>query len=101
MRSLRGAFLPLSHLLSVLPPPLFSQSLTRRLNFALVDEADSVLIDEGRNPMIISLSLSQNEMVVRMVDKVRQGGGGARGGGGRGEGGGWAIQGETGVGGGP
>jgi preprotein translocase subunit SecA len=48
------------------------QALTRQLNFALVDEADSVLIDEGRNPMLMSLPLHQNENAVRLVDKVER-----------------------------
>ena len=35
-----------------------------------MDEVDSVLIDESRNPMIISTSVAQNEEVVRLVDQV-------------------------------
>lgn len=35
-----------------------------------MDEADSILIDESRNPLIISLPLAQNERNVRLVDKV-------------------------------
>ena len=36
----------------------------------MVDEVDSVLIDESRNPMIISTSVAQNEEVVKLVDLV-------------------------------
>ena len=32
------------------------QAITRPWNYAVVDEVDSVLIDECRNPMIMSLS---------------------------------------------
>ena len=56
------------------------QALPRRLHFAVVDEVDSVLIDESRNPMIISTSVAQNEEVVRLVDMVGEGGGKGRGG---------------------
>lgn len=50
------------------------KALPRRLRFAVVDEVDSVLIDESRNPMIISTSVAQNEEVVRLVDQVCDGG---------------------------
>ncbi len=32
----------------------WQQAFQRPFNFAIVDEADSVLIDESRNPMILS-----------------------------------------------
>ena len=35
-------------------PPDHSQTLMRGLHFAIVDEADSILIDEARTPLIIS-----------------------------------------------
>mgnify|MGYP002508081060 FL=1 len=31
-----------------------SQKMQRKLNFAIVDEVDSILIDEARTPLIIS-----------------------------------------------
>jgi preprotein translocase subunit SecA len=46
----------------VLPP---------RLHYAIIDEADSILIDESRNPMIISLPVNENAKAVKLVDKVR------------------------------
>ncbi|KAG1663910.1 hypothetical protein FOA52_002673 [Chlamydomonas sp. UWO 241] len=45
-------------------------ALPDRLNFAVVDEVDSILIDESRNPMIISTAVYQNEEVVRLVDSA-------------------------------
>jgi preprotein translocase subunit SecA len=33
---------------------MWQQAFQRPFNFAIVDEADSVLIDESRNPMILS-----------------------------------------------
>lgn len=40
------------------------QAITRPWNYAIVDEVDSVLIDECRNPMIMSLA-SEDESVER------------------------------------
>ncbi|GAX81594.1 hypothetical protein CEUSTIGMA_g9022.t1 [Chlamydomonas eustigma] len=45
-------------------------ALPKKLNFAVVDEVDSILIDESRNPMIISTSVAQNEQVVVVADKA-------------------------------
>jgi hypothetical protein len=40
------------------------------LGFAIVDEVDSILIDESRNPMIISQPRSDNGSLVATVDGV-------------------------------
>jgi preprotein translocase subunit SecA len=40
------------------------------LGFAIVDEVDSILIDESRNPMIISQPRGDNSQLVVIVDKV-------------------------------
>ena len=34
------------------------QALQRPFNYAIVDEVDSLLIDEGRNPMLINLTIA-------------------------------------------
>ena len=44
--------------------------LPDRLAFAIVDEVDSILIDESRNPMIISQPRGDNGQLVVTVDKV-------------------------------
>lgn len=36
-------------------PPSFPVALNRPLNFAIVDEVDSILIDEARNPFIVNM----------------------------------------------
>ncbi|GLI70720.1 hypothetical protein VaNZ11_015744 [Volvox africanus] len=41
-----------------------------RFHFAIVDEVDSILIDESRNPMIISGKGSSDTRVVQLVDKA-------------------------------
>jgi hypothetical protein len=43
------------------------------LGFAIVDEVDSILIDESRNPMIISQPRSDNGTLVATVDGVSTG----------------------------
>ena len=40
------------------------------LGFAIVDEVDSILIDESRNPMIISQPRADNNNLVVTVDQV-------------------------------
>lgn len=45
--------------------------LPDKLHYAIVDEADSILIDESRNPMITSLPMTVNEDNVKLTDKVR------------------------------
>lgn len=45
--------------------------LPESLGFAVVDEVDSILIDESRNPMIISQPRGDNGGLVATVDKAR------------------------------
>ena len=40
--------------------------LPEELNYAIVDEADSILIDESRNPMILSTPLYDTAAYVRV-----------------------------------
>lgn len=42
----------------------------RKLNFAIVDEVDSILIDEARTPLIISGPAEDNSEVYQRVDKL-------------------------------
>jgi len=42
----------------------------RGLNFAIVDEVDSILIDEARTPLIISGPAEDNSEVYRRIDKL-------------------------------
>lgn len=49
---------------------ILAQVLPERLHYAIVDEADSILIDESRNPMIISLPVAVNAENVMLADKV-------------------------------
>ncbi|KAF5842425.1 SecA DEAD-like domain-containing protein [Dunaliella salina] len=51
-------------------PSAYDLVLPERLHFAIVDEADSILIDESRNPMIISLPLAVNTDNVVLIDKI-------------------------------
>jgi hypothetical protein len=48
------------------------QMLPESLAFAVVDEADSILIDESRNPMILSSPLYDTAAYVTVVDRVRR-----------------------------
>jgi preprotein translocase subunit SecA len=49
------------------------QMSQRDLNFAIVDEVDSILIDEARTPLIISAPAEEsNELYVRFAKLVRQ-----------------------------
>ena len=40
----------------------------RKLNYAIVDEIDSILIDEARTPLIISGEIPQDEKIYRIVN---------------------------------
>ena len=42
----------------------------RPFNFAIVDEVDSILIDEARTPLIISGPTDDNSELYRLVDKI-------------------------------
>ncbi len=46
------------------------EKVQRTLNFAIVDEVDSILIDEARTPLIISGPAEDNSEVYRRVDKL-------------------------------
>jgi preprotein translocase subunit SecA len=46
--------------------------LPERLATAIIDEADSILIDESRNPMIISQPLHDHADLVRTVDRAAE-----------------------------
>ncbi len=46
-----------------------SRMVQRELNFAIVDEVDSILIDEARTPLIISGRGEQSSDLYRQVDK--------------------------------
>lgn len=48
------------------------QMLPDQLGFAIVDEVDSILIDESRNPMIISQPRGDNGQLVVTVEKVSE-----------------------------
>ncbi len=47
-----------------------SQKVQRKLNYALVDEVDSVLIDEARTPLIISGAAENSAQAYLAVDKL-------------------------------
>src|SRR5690606_7761315 len=47
-----------------------SQYVQRELNFAIVDEVDSILIDEARTPLIISGPSEQSTDLYYTVDKI-------------------------------
>ena len=46
------------------------QKVQRELNYALVDEVDSVLIDEARTPLIISGAAENSSKLYQAVDKL-------------------------------
>lgn len=47
-----------------------SDKVQRKLNFAIVDEVDSILIDEARTPLIISGSAEDSSELYRQVNKI-------------------------------
>ncbi|MGH0030224.1 MAG: preprotein translocase subunit SecA [Myxococcota bacterium] len=47
-----------------------SHRVQRELHFAIVDEVDSILIDEARTPLIISGPSEQNTQLYAVVDRV-------------------------------
>ena len=49
---------------------LLEQKVQRELNYALVDEVDSVLIDEARTPLIISGAAENSSKLYQAVDKL-------------------------------
>ncbi|WP_371188149.1 preprotein translocase subunit SecA [Thalassotalea maritima] len=46
------------------------QRVQRKLNFAVIDEVDSILIDEARTPLIISGAAEDSSELYRMVDQI-------------------------------
>src|SRR3546814_7219693 len=46
------------------------QLVQREFNFAIVDEVDSILIDEARTPLIISGPTEDNSALYTQVDKL-------------------------------
>lgn len=42
----------------------------RRFNYAIVDEVDSILIDEARTPLIISGPVSEDNKIYTRIDKI-------------------------------
>ncbi len=46
------------------------EKVQRKLNFAIVDEVDSILIDEARTPLIISGPAEDNSEIYKRVDKL-------------------------------
>jgi len=42
----------------------------KQFNFAIVDEVDSILIDEARTPLIISGAIDQNPAIYKQVDSI-------------------------------
>ncbi|HCE59255.1 MAG TPA: preprotein translocase subunit SecA [Wolbachia sp.] len=50
----------------------FSQSdmVQRNFNYAIVDEVDSILIDEARTPLIISGQIEEDNQIYKYIDKI-------------------------------
>ncbi|MBU1705907.1 preprotein translocase subunit SecA, partial [Patescibacteria group bacterium] len=52
--------------------PTFDQMVQKALHFAIVDEVDSILIDEARTPLIISAPAEKsNELYYRFADIIK------------------------------
>ncbi|HBD22809.1 MAG TPA: preprotein translocase subunit SecA [Oceanospirillaceae bacterium] len=47
-----------------------ADKVQRQLNFAIVDEVDSILIDEARTPLIISGPVEDNTAIYQTIDKL-------------------------------
>jgi len=47
-----------------------SQRVQRKLNYAIVDEVDSILIDEARTPLIISGQADDNVAIYQMINQL-------------------------------
>ncbi len=56
--------------LRYLPTPLERDGLMRRLPFAIVDEVDSILVDEARTPLIISGPAEESTEKYAIVNKL-------------------------------
>ncbi|QXK91595.1 preprotein translocase subunit SecA [Neoehrlichia mikurensis] len=46
------------------------EMVQRSFNYAIVDEVDSILIDEARTPLIISGQIEQNNDIYKQIDKL-------------------------------
>ena len=46
------------------------ERVQRKLNFAIIDEVDSILIDEARTPLIISGGISKSADLYKLADKT-------------------------------
>ncbi|MDQ7048578.1 MAG: preprotein translocase subunit SecA [Enterobacterales bacterium] len=46
------------------------EKVQRRLNYAIIDEVDSILIDEARTPLIISGAVEDSSELYRAIDKL-------------------------------
>ena len=68
--SLQGAVHNLEVLSETLTITCCSQALQRPFNYAIVDEVDSLLIDEGRNPMLINMTSDVTEDRFKLAAKV-------------------------------
>lgn len=49
------------------------EKVQRGLNFAIIDEVDSILIDEARTPLIISGAVDENTDLYGVVDRLARG----------------------------
>ncbi len=47
-----------------------SERLLRPFNYAIVDEADAIMIDEARNPLVIAGRMQQNDVDLRKVAEL-------------------------------
>lgn len=50
-----------------------NDKVQRQLNYAIIDEVDSILIDEARTPLIISGPVDENVEIYRTIDRLIQG----------------------------
>ena len=50
--------------------PRLEDRVQRALNYAIVDEVDSILIDEARTPLIIAGAASENTDIYRIINKI-------------------------------
>ena len=46
------------------------QIVQSNFNFAIIDEVDSILVDEARTPLIISGSAEESSVLYKVVDKI-------------------------------
>ena len=46
------------------------ERVLRPFNFAIIDEVDSILIDEARTPLVISGPVNDNSELYGKIDKI-------------------------------